>query len=394
MFRRNRRQPAMAMPAPAPTVAQPNLSDAITQLKAGDRSSAEAMMRQIVGLPPTGAPQQGLRPAMQPYQPGQQPMDFQQRLMQQQPMGLQQRLMQQQPMGLQQRLMQQQPMGPMPPSPQESLLINSMVQPGQMAAQLSPVQQQAAEMGLKQQAMQQQLAQQAAQMEVNKRMAQQAMQGDIGQLGSQQMVNPYSSDAFKQQFLAQQQLGMGNGMDNGGMTPALAALGRPGGPIGGPQSMAELMGIGPQPMQQGIGQLGPQPMVNPQSNDSLKQQFLAQQGIFQPMPAYQDPRQLGRTMEQAATAMMQPQQSMGQQAPFGGPQQAFGQTAPFGGPQQSQPSGLGSGGFGTAQTPAMTQQPQPAQQPAQQQPAQQGTQRPQGPFGRLGGASGGRSGLF
>jgi hypothetical protein len=26
MFRRNRRQPAMAMPAPAPTVAQPNLS--------------------------------------------------------------------------------------------------------------------------------------------------------------------------------------------------------------------------------------------------------------------------------------------------------------------------------------------------------------------------------
>lgn len=340
----------MAMPAPAPTVAQPNLSDAITQLKAGNRGDADAMMRQIVGLPPTGSPQQGLRPSMQPYQPG------------------------------------------------------------QMAAQLSPVQQQAAQMGLQQQAMQQQLAQQAAQMEANKRMAQQAMQGGIGQLGAQPMVNPQSSDALKQQFLAQQaaqqfqqptvmgpmsmdmpqfqrQLGMGNGM-----ATQLSAM--------------------QQAMQQGMGQLGPQPMVNPQSNDAMKQQFLAQQGIFQPMPAYQDPRQLGRTMEQAATAMMQPQQPMGQQAPFGGPQQQANQIMggaftpqnmatiggnsqqqpqnPFArpmqqGPTQSPPSQLGSGGPGMAQTPAMTQQPQPAQQ---------GTQRPQGPFGRLGGASGGRSGLF
>jgi hypothetical protein len=125
-----------------------------------------------------------------------------------------------------------------------------------------------------------------------------------------------------------------------------------------------------QPPQQGIGQLG-QPS-GPMTMD-----------IQRPRNPQDD---------QLINSMAQPgfnNQGQQQQA-FGQQQQAFGQTAPFGGPQQSQPSGLGSGGFGTAQTPAMTQQPQPAQQPAQQQPAQQGMPQSRRPFGRFGGASGGR----
>jgi hypothetical protein len=43
------------VPAPAPAPAQPNLSDAIGQLKSGNQSDAQNMLRQIIGLPPIQA---------------------------------------------------------------------------------------------------------------------------------------------------------------------------------------------------------------------------------------------------------------------------------------------------------------------------------------------------
>lgn len=48
----NTMRQAVGLPAitPPPTIAKPQMSDAISRLKMGDRASAEAMMRSMVGL--------------------------------------------------------------------------------------------------------------------------------------------------------------------------------------------------------------------------------------------------------------------------------------------------------------------------------------------------------
>jgi hypothetical protein len=243
--------------------AQPSLSDAIALGKAGDQAGMQRMMQQIVGLPPSGAPQQ-----MQ---------------------------------AAQQREMQN------------------------LASQ------------------------------------QMALQAPYTNM----QMNPQSSDALKQQFLAQQQLGMGNGMDNGGLTPALAALGRPGGPIGGPQSMKELMGIGSQPMQQPGFLGGAQPG-----------QMATQLSPLQQQAAQMEMRQ--RLAQQAA--QQQAAMGMGPQQP--GMQQTVGPgLTPQGNlfnPAQPQPGFLGSIQPGQMGQDLYGRPMQLPQQPMQQPPQQFG--QAQNPF--------------
>ncbi len=137
---------------------------------------------------------------------------------------------------------------------------------------------------------------------------------------------------------------------------------------------------------QGIGQLG---QVN-QFGFQQQQQPMAQQPMFggfqQPMA--QQPMFGGFQQPMA-------QQPMAQQPMFGGFQPPMARQSPFGRSQQGPFPALGPGGLGMVRTPTTAQQPQPAQQGMQQpQPAQQGMQQPRSPFGRFGGAFGGRSGFF
>ena len=265
--------------------AQPSLSDAIALGKAGDQAGMQRMMQQIVGLPPSGAPQQ---PGMTPAQAALGKPGF---LAGQMPQGEQRAspfddaARQQISQALRDQVQATEQRGPFagPMGPQQPGFLGS-IQPGQMAPLGGmPAGQQFAGNPMEMQ----QAAQQYAQMQMQQR-----------------------------QF--------------------------------------------PQP-----GQMGPQRMVNPQSNDALKQQFLAQQGIYQPMPAYQSPAQ--ETQQKMMMAQMAKQASMQQQQM--GPQQPGLTPMPFPQPgmQPQQPNSLGQQ-FGQAQNPfARPLQPQQPNSPGQQQ---------------------------
>ena len=109
--------------------------------------------------------------------------------------------------------------------------------------------------------------------------------------------------------------------------------------------------------QQSLGGFGfptPAPAINPLSNDAMKQQFLAQQGIIQPMPAQQSPYQ-----------QLAQQGSMEQMARQKAVEQMLGQ-------QQVKPAG-GLDALAQAQSQLMAQQqpaaPSPSASMQQPQPA-------------------------
>lgn len=261
--------------------AQPSLSDAIALGKAGDQAGMQRMMQQIVGLPPSGAPQQPGMQQRQFPQPGQmgQMTDFQRLAMEMQQRQAQIASQMQPQPGMQQTV------GP-GLTPQGNLQPGFLggIQPGQMAP-----------------------------------------------LGGMPAGQQFAGNPMEMQQAAQQYAAM--------------------------QMQQRQF---PQP-----GQMGPQPMVNPQSNDALKQQFLAQQGIYQPMPAYQTPAQETQQkmmMEQMAKQGAMPQQQMGPQQPGLTPM-----PFPQPGMQPQQPNSLGQQ-FGQAQNPfARPLQPQQPNSPGQQQ---------------------------
>ena len=317
--------------------AQPSLSDAIALGKAGDQAGMQRMMQQIVGLPPSGAPQQPGMQQRQFPQPGQmgQMTDFQRLAMEMQQRQAQIASQMQPQPGMQQTV------GP-GLTPQGNLQPGFLggIQPGQMAP-----------------------------------------------LGGMPAGQQFAGNPMEMQQAAQQYAAM--------------------------QMQQRQF---PQP-----GQMGPQPMVNPQSNDALKQQFLAQQGIYQPMPAYQTPAQETQQkmmMEQMAKQGAMPQQQMGPQQPGLTPMpfpqpgmqpqqpnslgQQFGQAQnPFARPlQPQQPNSPGQQQTGPFAGPAKLQQLGTApQQPGMQQPQQPGMQPQQpgmqqnSPMQKAGGSTG-RTGLF
>lgn len=294
--------------------AQPSLSDAIALGKAGDQAGMQRMMQQIVGLPPSGAPQQPGMQQRQFPQPGQmgQMTDFQRAAMEMQKRQAQIASQMQPQPGMQQTV------GP-GLTPQGNLQPGFLggIQPGQMAPLGGmPAGQQPTMNPMEMQQAAQQYAQQYAQMQMQQRQFPQP-----GQMGPQSpMINPQAIAAYPQNFGLDQQAIDAN-------------------PQGFQQYMQQMqqreqMMPGSTMLGQQPGQMGPQPMQNAVFGGNLGANILGAKAMAQqPGMQPQQPNSLGQQFGQAQNPFarpLQPQQpnSPGQQ-----------QTGPFAGPAKLQQLG-------------------------------------------------------